>query len=68
MTPDRIIDLLEIEHECMLRASHGDCDRKCEDCELCQSDEELHEMYTNVISILKKQRELIKTAWNAMNS
>ena len=34
MTKGRIVELLEIEHECMLRASHGDCDRKCEDCDL----------------------------------
>lgn len=54
MTKDRMIELLEIEHECMLKASHDDCDRKCEDCELCQDDNELHEMYTNVIEILKQ--------------
>lgn len=55
MTEQRMVLLLEIEHECMLRASHGDCDRKCEDCELVQDDDELHEMYTDVIWIVKKQ-------------
>ena len=53
MTRDRMIELLEVEHECMLRASHGDCERKCDKCELCQDDEELHEMYTKVIDLLK---------------
>ena len=53
MRPDRIIQLLEIEHECMLRGSHGDCDRKCEDCELVQDDYDLHEMYLDAIAIVK---------------
>ena len=55
MTSNRMIELLEIEHECMLRNSHGDCDRNCTDCELAQDDDELHEMYTNVIALLKEQ-------------
>ena len=55
MTVQRMIELLEIEHECMLRVSHDDCDRNCADCELVQDDGDLHEMYTNVIALLKKQ-------------
>ena len=55
MTKERMIELLEIEHECMLRASHDACDRKCEDCDLCQDDDELHEIYTNVIWLMKNE-------------
>ena len=55
MTNERMIELLEIEHECMLRGSHDDCDRNCADCELVQDDGDLHEMYTNVIALLKEQ-------------
>ena len=55
MTIQRMIELLEIEHECMLRGAHDDCDRNCADCELVQDDGDLHEMYTNVIALLKKQ-------------
>ena len=55
MTVQRMVEQFEIEHECMLRGSHGDCDRKCEDCELVQDDVELHEMYTNVIEMVRKQ-------------
>ena len=55
MTIQRMLELLEIEHECMLRGAHDDCDRNCADCELVQDDYELHEMYTDVISLLKKQ-------------
>lgn len=55
MTVERMVELLEIEHQCMLRGSHGDCDRKCQDCDLVQDDGELHEMYTNVIALLKEQ-------------
>ena len=65
MTIQRMIELLEIEHECMLRGAHDDCDRNCADCELVQDDVELHEMYTNVIYMLKKQevRELTMDEW-----
>ena len=53
MTIQRMLELLEIEHKCMLRGAHDDCDRNCADCELVQDDYELHEMYTDVISLLK---------------
>ena len=56
MTIDRMIELLKIEHECMLRKSHGECDGKCEDCELVQDDVELHEMYTDVVWLLKTMK------------
>lgn len=55
MTIQRMLELLEIEHECMLRGTHDDCDRNCADCDLVQDDDELHEMYTDVISLLKEQ-------------
>jgi hypothetical protein len=55
MTKQRMIELLEIEHECMLRKSHDVCDGNCCVCELVQDDYELHEMYINVISTLKAQ-------------
>lgn len=55
MKLERMIELLKIEHECMLRNSHGDCDRKCEDCDLVQEDWELHEMYTDIVYILEKK-------------
>ena len=52
MTISRMVELLEIEHKCMLRNSHGDCDRDCDGCDLVQDDGELHEMYTDVIALL----------------
>ena len=55
MTIQRMLELLEIEHECMLRGSHDDCDRNCANCELVQDDGDLHEMYTDVIALLKEQ-------------
>lgn len=54
MTIQRMIELLKIEHECMLRGAHDDCDRDCANCELVQDDGDLHEMYTNVIGILEE--------------
>lgn len=55
MTIQRMIELLEIEQECMLRGAHDDCDRDCANCELVQDDGDLHEMYTDVIALLKEQ-------------
>lgn len=55
MTIERIIELLAIEHECILRNANANCDRNCGACDLVQDDGELHEMYTNVIAILKEQ-------------
>lgn len=58
MTIDRMIELLKIEHECILRNTHGDCDRQCEDCDLAQDDGELHEMYENVIGLVEAQESI----------
>lgn len=59
MTIDRMIELLKIEHECMLRKSHDGC-TDCLSCDLVQDDAELHEMYTDVIAFLKaKQARLL---------
>lgn len=55
MTKERMVELLKIEHECMLRKSHDDCDSQCEKCNLCQDDYELHEMYLSVINILEER-------------
>ena len=53
MTKERIIELLEIENECVLRNAHNDCDRQCQNCDLVQDDGELHEMYMDVIKIVE---------------
>lgn len=63
MTIQRMVELLKIEHECILRGSHDDCDRNCSDCELVQDDGDLHEMYTDVIALLKEQ-EPMKPIWS----
>lgn len=54
MTTEKIIELLEIEHECMLRGAHNDCDRQCAACNLVQDSVELDEMYTGVIALMRK--------------
>ena len=59
MTIERMIELLEIEHECMRRGAHSECDRDCARCELVQDDQELDEMYTGVIALLKEQDKLL---------
>lgn len=53
MTIDKMIELLDVERECVMTASHNGCDRDCANCVLVQDDKELFEMYTNVINILQ---------------
>lgn len=55
MTVERMIELLKIEKECVLRNASGECNRYCAGCDLLQDDTELHEMYTEVIALLKVQ-------------
>lgn len=49
MTIKRIISLLEIEKECVLRNAEHRCNRDCDNCDLCQIDTDLLEMYTEAI-------------------
>lgn len=66
MTIQRMIELLEIEHECMLRGAHDACDRNCADCELVQDDGELHEMYASVIALLKEHNIRRDGRWKSL--
>lgn len=66
MTMERMIELLEIEHRCVLLNSHGDCDRDCANCDLAQDDGELHEMYMDVIALLKRQEPRVMTLDEAL--
>lgn len=60
MTVERIIELLEIENECILRNASGECNRYCAECDLVQDDTELLEMYTEAIALLKAQEPGVK--------
>ena len=53
MTKQRMIELLEIELECINRNGNG-CDRDCANCDLVQEDWELKEMYKSVVEVLKE--------------
>ena len=52
MSLTRMIELLDVERECVTTAAHNGCDRNCANCILVQDDRELFEMYTKVIDIL----------------
>ena len=54
MTLERVIELLEIEHQCILRNTNGECNRQCAVCDLVQDDAELDEMYRTAIDVLKE--------------
>ena len=60
MTTKRIIELLEIEHRCMVRGACNECNRDCGHCNLVQDDKELDEMYKNAIITMKKYEMLKK--------
>lgn len=57
MTLARIIELLEVERECIQRASHDECDRECGSCDLVQDSDELKEMYESAIRIMKNEEK-----------
>ena len=61
MSNDRIVQLLRIERECVLRNSKNSCDRNCANCDLVQDDKELLEMYETVIN--KLETEVTKAWW-----
>lgn len=61
MTVERMIELLEIEKECVLRNASGECNRYCAGCDLLQDDTELHEMYTEVIALLRAHEPRVMT-------
>lgn len=63
MTVERMIELLEIEKECVLRNASGECNRYCAGCDLLQDDTELHEMYTEAIALLKAQEPVKPTRY-----
>lgn len=65
MTNERIIELLEIEKECIRRNSCGECSRACHICELVQDDTDLIEMYAEVIARMKAQEPRVMTATEA---
>lgn len=53
MTIERIISLLETEKECVIRNAERRCDHDCQNCDLCQIDTDLLEMYTEVIRYMR---------------
>ena len=55
MTNQKILDLLEIERECILRNNGQNCDRDCERCDLVQDPADLIEMYNAVIADYKRK-------------
>ena len=60
MTNERIIQLLNTERNCVIRAQS--CDRNCAKCELVQDTDDLLEMYDAVIAIMKQRQTRVLTA------
>lgn len=54
MEAGRLIELIEIEQECVGRKANGDCDSDCRHCDLVQDDMELDEMYEDLKGLVKK--------------
>lgn len=49
MTAARTLELLKIERECIQRNCDKKCDRDCGQCDLVQKDEDLVELYDELI-------------------
>lgn len=67
MTRQRMVELLEIEKECARRNACGECNRSCHICDLLQDDTELHEMYEEVIALVKAQEPRVMTFEEVMS-
>lgn len=50
---EKIIEILNIEKECVKRNINKDCNKDCGSCDLVLEDEEILTAYTLAISILK---------------
>jgi len=50
---NRIIEIFEVEKQCIKRNIGKDCNRDCSNCDLVLEDEELLTAYNLAISILK---------------
>ena len=66
MTRQRLVELLEIEKECVRRNGCGECNRACHICDLLQDDTELHEMYEEVIALVKAGRISARASGSAL--
>lgn len=53
MTIQRMIELLQIEKECITRNNGVNCDRNCDKCDLVQDSQELLDMYEEVINFIR---------------
>ena len=58
MTIDKIIHLLQVEKECVLRNAEHRCNRDCENCDLCQIDTDLLEMYDAVLNRMYYEKSI----------
>ena len=52
--------VMEIERECVQRASNHLCDRECEGCDLVLPDDIVLNAYDTVIAMLKRQEDDLK--------
>jgi wyosine [tRNA(Phe)-imidazoG37] synthetase (radical SAM superfamily) len=58
MTNQRRLELLKIERECIRRNIDKKCDRNCGYCDLVQKDEDLIELYDELVEEYE-----VKNAW-----
>lgn len=62
MSLDRVIELLKIERECVIRQNGNGCQRdktnSCKGCDLVQSDDDIVKMYDTAIEIITSYNEL----------
>ena len=54
MDPFRVVNILENEKACVLRADHDNCNRDCAKCDLLMDTQEILEAYRIAIACVKK--------------
>lgn len=61
MTLEKLINLMQIERECITRNEHHNCNRDCENCNLVQNTDTLIKAYDKTIAILTEMKQAKST-------
>lgn len=57
MTPEEAKRIIEIEKECVMRESIGQCDRDCICCDLCLNEHDIVKAYDMAIYLLENKTD-----------
>ena len=69
MNNQEVIDILQVERQCVERANNGQCNKECSKCDLCENAGRILEAYDIALSQLRHnetQRLYNRNCWNGL--